>query len=134
MMGDSRTYPVYLKLDILIIYLEKVGIKSISTNDKYWGTIVYNDGTTYLFWNENRWYSWMSRGKISFSNGKELNWVNKMPSYEVLYKYKKKMTLAEKFEKKLNKQPNIEIEDNDYTEYLPVRLLRKLKLNKIKKS
>ena len=66
----------------------------------------------------------MSHGDIYFSNGENIKWSSKMPSVEVLYKYKK----------------YIENYDNneDISKYLPlkmqIKLQRKQKLLKIKKS
>ena len=82
-------------------------------------TITFNDGTIYSFWDDNKWFAWMSYGEIKFSNGKELKWDEKMPSSEVLYKYSR-------YIRKIKNKP-----DSDYTEYLPLKLLRKMKLKKL---
>lgn len=63
----------------------------------------------------------MSTGDIKFSNGKELHWHSQMPSYEILYKFKKIITNKEKIEKKKEKE-----------KYLPIKTLRKVKLDKLK--
>jgi hypothetical protein len=116
-----RDSPSWDKLDILLIYLEEVGIKSVEYKRGYFGcTITFNDGTTYSFWNENKWFAWMVSGEITFSNGKKLEWKDRMPSSEVLYKYRR-------YIRKIKKDP-----DSDYTEYLPLKLLRKMKLKKLK--
>ena len=104
--------------NILIIYLEQVGIRTIEYTG-YQCYVTFKDGTLLKFWNENRWYSWMSTGEINFSSGKKIEWTQKMPYSEVLYKYKK---LIIKNDKVLD----------DYTEYLPIKLLRKMKLKKLK--
>ena len=113
-------YKTSNKLDILLIYLNDIGIKSYKIDSSYFSTITYNDGTTFKFCNENRWYAWMRFGKINFSNGKELTWNGIMPNYEVLFKYKKIIN-------KLNKKS----ENIDFNEYLPKQLLRKRKLQKL---
>lgn len=119
-----KNYEVYYKLDILLVYLKEVGIKTIIiSNDKYRGTIIFNDNTKFSFWNANRWYAWMSSGEIIFSNGKTLNWDMKMPKSEVLYKFKKVIKAYEKISK---------ITDNAYSDLLPIKVQRKRKLNRIK--
>jgi hypothetical protein len=122
----GKGYSRMIKLDILLVYLEEIGVKSI-LKKKLFGLygmeIIFNDNTKFKFrYSEDksiRWYGFMGYGKIEFSNGKELKWDYNMPSYEILYKYKRI----------INK--NIKDTD-DYTEYLPLRLLRKLKLKKLK--
>lgn len=119
----GRGYDGMKKLNILLIYLEDVGIKSISKlNGHYDLEIIFNDNSRFeCRCSESRsirWYSFMRYGKIEFSNGKILIWDSNMPSYEILYKYKK--IIIEKME-----------DTDDYTEYLPTRVLRKLKLKKI---
>jgi hypothetical protein len=83
-------------------------------------TIIFNDGTKFEFWNENRWYAWMKRGNINFSNGKELTWDNVMPSNEVLVKYGNIIKKSEKKETDFN-----------FDQYLPIKTLRKNKLKKL---
>ena len=83
-----RNHKTYQILDVLKIYLEEIGIKSVSSN-LFYCTIIFNDDTNLEFWNGNRWYAWMMSGSIEFSNGKKLKWSYKMPSNEVLFKYKK---------------------------------------------
>lgn len=122
---SPRNYRTYNKLDVLLIYLNEIGIKEYSEDkDGYNATITFNDETTYYYWNENRWYAWMRKGEINFSNGKVLEWNDKMPSNEVIYKYRKAL---KKYRIKLRNN-----NDNDYSEYLPLKLLRKTKLNKLK--
>jgi hypothetical protein len=118
-----RNYSTNRQLYILLIYLESVGIKSIhlQRNDaRYF--IIFNDNTTLEFWNNNRWYAWMSEGKIKFSNGKILSWSSEMPSPEVLIKYIRIIRALEK--KKQNE---------DFEQYLPIKVLRKNKLKKLNK-
>jgi len=120
--NSDRMYPEYKMLDILIIYLEEVGIKSYEkTSELYYSKIIFNDGTEYSFWNDDTQSAWMTSGKINFSNGEKLSWSYKCPTYEVLYKYKIALTQLEK--KK---------EDEDYSKYLPIKILRKIKLDKLK--
>lgn len=114
-----RNEDVNRKLDVLLVYLNEIGIRSISM-DYHWCTIVFKDNTTIEFWNANRWYGWMSQGKISFSNGKVLEWNDTMPSNEVLVKFIKIVTFLDKKQQK-----------EDFTQYLPVKVLRKAKLKKL---
>jgi hypothetical protein len=76
------------------------------------------------FWNANRWYAWMSQGEITFSNGKNLTWNATMPSSEVLYNFKKIIKKEEKIKK---------VVDNEYSELLPTKIIRRRKLDKLKK-
>lgn len=123
--SSPKIYEVYNKLDILLIYLKEIGIKEYSEDsDGYYATITFNDGTTYYYWDENKWYAWMRKGKINFSNGKILEWNDKMPSSEVIYKYKK---ATKKYRIKIHNNNNC-----DYSEYLPLKLIRKIKLKKLK--
>lgn len=115
-----KNHPPSKKLDILIIYLKEVGIRTIEHKKEFYGyTITFNDGTIFKFWDNNRWYSWMSLGEIKFSNGKKIEWSGTMPYSEVLYKYRKIIIKNEKI-------------SDDYTEYLPLKMLRKMKLKKLK--
>jgi hypothetical protein len=119
-----RLYKEYKILDVLIIYLEEVGIKSIQTDKSFLGLkITFNDGTVLNTWNDNKWCAWMSEGYIQFSNDKKITWNGKMPSFEVLYKFKKAVTQYEGNKSKLN---------SDYSEYLPIKIQRKAKLQKLK--
>lgn len=122
--GSVKNYDVKHELDVLLIYLNEIGIKSISLSgifddEDYYYTIVFNDNTTIKFWNVNRWYAWMSICEINFSNGKKLKWDAMMPSYEVLYNFKKIIKAHEKVIKKENK---------GYDIFLPIKLIRKKKL------
>ena len=119
---NNKIFVTSIKLDILLIYLKEFGIKSIE-NSTYHIKIIFNDGTKLRFWNENRWYSWMSNGTIEFSDGKCFSWNDKMPRNEVLYEFKKVVKSIE------NKKDYI---DNDYSEFLPQKIIRKMKLKKLK--
>lgn len=112
----SLNYPILPKLIILSIYLDKIGIKNMSES-QYHMHITFNDNTTATIWNENKPYAWMSSGKINFSNGESLKWASKSPPLETLYKFKK-------FKEK---------NDTDITKYLPSKMLRKQKLQKLLK-
>lgn len=115
---DSR----YRKLDILKIYLEEVGMKAVSkivsSTSLYDYYIIFNDDTT-LYISYSTDYTFMRRGIMKFSD-KELKWNEGMPSYEILYRYRK---IIKKYHKDI---------DSDYSEYLPLTLKRKLKLKKLK--
>lgn len=106
-------------LDILLIYLKEVGIKNY-TCDSYHTLITFNDGTKLNYWNVNKWYAWMSEGVVNFSNGKSYRWNHSMPSNKVLFYFKKYTREIEKQKMKL-----------DYSEFLPIKILRKIKLQKI---
>ena len=68
---------------VLLIYLEKIGIKDININPHEF-TIVFNDNTKLYYWNSNRWYAWMSEGNINFSNGEILKcYRNKSIAYNL---------------------------------------------------
>lgn len=124
---SMRVYSIDKKLNILIIYLENVKISSIVSSTYYYD-ITFEDGSILNFWNENRWHVWMSTGTMTFSNGRIMKWDAKMPSYEVLYKYKK-MILKYEQSKKVKKVELIE----DFYDCLPIKLIRKEKLKRIKK-
>jgi hypothetical protein len=114
--GVNVAYPEHKILDILIVYLEEVGISTYDIGD-FNSKITFKDNTVFSFWDSNKWYAWMSSGTIHFSNGKILTWSSKCPSYEVLYKFK------------------VEIDNfcvKSYNDYLPIKVSRKLKLNKLK--
>jgi len=122
----GMNYKAAPKLDILLIYLNNIGIKNISTKDLYYINIEFNDGTVLKGWNTNRWYAWLSQGKINFSNGEKMTWNNELPSYEIFYKYKK---IVKKWEQK-DPNPN-------FLKYLPKgyakRIGRLKKLEEIEK-
>ena len=119
-----KNYSTNYKLDVLLVYLNEVGIRTIDLNDSYYNTIIFNDNTKMKFWNANRWYAWMSQGEIVFSNGKTLTWNAVMPSSEVLYKFKKIIVAQGKIKK---------VDDSNFTDLLPVKVIRKRKLDKLKK-
>jgi hypothetical protein len=123
-IGDIN-YDINYKLDVLLIYLEKIGIDKVSyTKNNYYIIIDFKDGTRFRGYNENRWYAWLSIGEINFSNNKQLSWNNSMPSEEVIYKFRKAIL---KIEKPSNSS-NV-----NFDEYLPAKLLRKKKLEKLSK-
>lgn len=116
-------------LNILLIYLKSTGIKNYKDNDCY-GDIEFNDGTKLHFWNTNKWYAWMSRGDIHFSNGEFFNWNEKMPNYEVLYHFKKEIQILDRIEK----QKEEEIEKQKIKQMMnnaPITYIRKQKLKKL---
>ena len=128
-----RLYDTSRKLDILLIYLENMKIISIKKLN-YDYKIIFSDNSILTFWDSNRWYAWMGIGKMEFSNGKIIEWKYEMPSYEVLCKYRKLILNKEG----IKKIEQVKIEKNfkkieDFYEYLPIKLLRKEKLKKIKK-
>lgn len=121
----TRLYEKYKKLDVLLIYLKEVGIKSTNIGYGYC-IVIFNDDTQLKIWNENRWFAWMSQGSLTLKNGKNFEWNTCMPSYEVLYHYMRHMKSIEPEEKKIVKP------SDDYSEYLPLKIVRKLKLKKLK--
>lgn len=124
---ESRCYSENRKLDVLLVYLKEIGIKSV-INEYYYFTMIFNDDTKLKFWNANRWGCWMFSGELSLMNGKMLKWDKSQPSYEVLCQYKDYVISIEP----KNKKDKKEKPDNDYSEYLPLKVLRKLKLKKLK--
>ena len=132
-----RLYEESKKLDILLIYLDNVKITSIEyLNYDY--KITFDDNSILTFWNSNRWYAWMVIGNMVFSNGKKIEWRYETPSYEVLYKYRKLILNQEEINKKeevkeIKKEKKFK-KIEDFYEYLPIKLLRKEKLKKIKKQ
>ena len=144
---SEALYKADPRLDILLIYLKEVGIKSISEDNSNF-TIIFNDDTAltswklenrqyrkHLMYHQLRWFSFMSSGVINFSNGKRLNWNERMPSGEVRYKFKRVILKYENEEKRKADllKKNIEIESFNYEEYLPTKISRRLKLKKLKK-
>jgi hypothetical protein len=120
-----KTYGSDSRLRVMEIYLEDVGVKSISLSpDKYYYTFIFNDGTEIKFWNANRWYAFMSQGEATFSNGKSFKWAGVMPPRSVLFKYKR---IIKEYEK-INDPA---VKSDGYSEYLPLKLVRKNKLLKI---
>ena len=119
-----KNYNTNYKLNVLLVYLEEIGIRKVDLSDGYYCAVIFNDNTKMRFWNVNRWYAWMSQGEIIFSNGKTLTWNATMPSSEVLYKFKKIIKAQGKIKK---------IVDSEYSELLPVKVIRKRKLDKLKK-
>lgn len=118
--GETRTYGESKKLGFLLVYLEEVGVKEIKEG-VHDCTVIFNDDSYVNFWNSNRWYSWMYSGTAKFSNGKEYKWSHAQPSYKILNKYKTLILTGS--------EPTVD--PNDYTEFLPLRLQRKYKLNKL---
>lgn len=98
-----KNYNTNYKLDVLLVYLNEIGIRSIDLSNTYTCVIVFND----------------------FSNGKTLTWNCLMPSSEILYRFKKIIKAQEKVKK---------VVDSNFTELLPIKILRKRKLDKIKKT
>ena len=123
---------VNTKLNVLLIYLNNIGIKSIDY-ESHSIKIEFNDGTLLRGWNSNRWYAWLSEGEIKFSNGEILNWNHSRPNHEIIYKFKK---IVKKWEREIKKKQFQE--DSDFSKYLPKgyakRLERLKKLEAIDKS
>jgi len=84
-------------------------------------------------WNVNRWYAWLSQGKIDFSNGEKIEWCRERPRYEVIYKYKK---IIKKWEKEQKKSEFVK--DFDFSKYLPKSYVKRMerlkKLQEIEKN
>lgn len=121
------------KLNIILIYMNDIGIKSIAfVDNNHWINIEFNDGTILHGWNSNRWYAWLSQGNIKFSNGEIMKWYDYIPSHEIIYKLKK---IVMKYEKELEKQRYKE--ETDFSKYLPKgyakRMERLKKLEDIEK-
>ena len=125
-----RNYSTYRELDVLLIYLNNIEILSVDTNS-FECQIMFEDNSKLIFWNESRWYAWMSSGSMSFSNGKILKWNGKMPSYEVLNKYRNVIKKYEREKKRSTKKISTIM---DFSQYLPAKLIRKEKLKNINKS
>lgn len=123
---SSRIYKKYNKLGILLVYLENVGIKSIHFPYSNKVQIYFKDGTElYATCYEDNHSVFLSNGVMIFPNEKRLDWDERMPSYEILYKYNK---IIEKERERLEY-----LKSDDYSEFLPEKLKRKLKLKKIEK-
>lgn len=121
------------KLDIILIYMNNIGIKSITlVENEHWIDVEFNDGTILHGWNANRWYAWLSQGNIKFSNGQSMKWYDYRPSHEIIYKLRK---IVMKYEKELKRQRYEE--DTDFSKYLPKgyakRMERLKKLEEIEK-
>lgn len=116
--GADSLYPELKKLGFLLIFLEEVCINSINQDDEHYVHIIFNDNTNIKFWSykANGWQAFMTHGECEFSNGKKYKWASRMPSYEILYKYK--LLLNE--------------DTNNFDEFLPTQLVRKHKLEKLK--
>jgi len=133
----SRKYKYYDVLNILAIYLDYVNISKISSDpSSAYCNVIFSDGSRLEFGNNNssssdsRWKTWMCRGTMKFSNGKILEWRDKSPSYETLYKYKKLILKNERIVKNERKQ----MEKIKYDDCIPVKYMRKQKLKSIKKK
>lgn len=122
--GDSTLYQRYEIFDILIIYLNDIGIKSLKNDEEYYSTIIFNDNTEFIFWRKNEHSAWMSYGTINFSNGEKLKWSSKSPSYKVLYLFKKAL---EEYQ-----YTNDNFNIKNYSKYLPLKYIRKEKLKRLK--
>ena len=122
-----KLYDTYHALDILVVYLENVKIINIEIIIGNC-VITFSDNSVLTFWN-SRWNAWMAYGTMKFSNGRIMKWYKKQPSCEVYYKYKKLILNHEK--SKNHEIDNVEIED--FSDCLPIKLLRKQKLKNIKK-
>lgn len=57
-------YPIDDYLDNILRRAIDSGIISITTEDGYYITISFRNGSTAELWNENRYYAWLSRGNV----------------------------------------------------------------------
>lgn len=57
-------YPVDIIVDGMLNKLLDIGIKSIQSECYYFITIEFNNGSIAKMWNENKYYAWLSSGKI----------------------------------------------------------------------
>jgi len=123
-------FKIYPKLDVLLFYLESVGIKEVNMTKKFscsYMNVTFKDNTTAKVWYSISYSLFMSQGEINFSNGKKLVWEKNNPSREIAYKYRK---IGRCKVKELKNKENI---NNDFSEYLPLKYKRKMKLNKLNK-
>jgi len=130
--GWCMNYDSTHKLDVLLIFLNDIGIKKISTNTPRYDIIIeFNDGTIMKGWNVNRWYAWLSQGELKCSNGEYLSWYSERPRHEIIYKYKK---IVKKWEKE---QKKCKSEYSDFNKYLPKAYVKRMerlkKLQEIEK-
>ena len=125
-------YEVDYKLNIILFYMNSIGIKQIDSQDHNI-TIEFRDGTILKGWNCNRWYAWLTEGVINFSNGEKLSWSESRPNNEIFVKLKR---IVKKWEKQNKKKQKIE--DEDFTKYLPKgykkRIERLKKLEQLEKK
>ena len=61
------------------------GIKSVQSNDNYYLSVSFKDGTNIIFWNTNKYYGWVSQGIVYFDN-KIYSWKDGRPKKSTMYK------------------------------------------------
>ena len=78
-------YPTCHILDIILNrYLDK-GIKNVK-HDKYCLYIEFTDGVKAELWNENKYYAWLSSGRI-----RDFYWKNSRPRKSTMRKLRYKL-------------------------------------------
>jgi hypothetical protein len=111
-------------LDVLVVFLLIMRIKKVEILDNRL-IVIFGDNTILISSYNKKWCSFMNNGILILSGNSEVHekryeWVNKMPPYEILYRFKKVV------ESKIKDQPSY-----DVYKYLPIDILRKIKLDGI---
>lgn len=60
------------------------GISAVKTNSKYSIIVTFKDGSELYAWNSNRYYGWLSEGRISQPDKSMYQWEEARPSREVM--------------------------------------------------
>jgi hypothetical protein len=64
------------------------GITGYEQND-YWALVSFKNGVTYIYWNVNRYYSWLHRGFFTTGNRVFQEYANYRPSAWTMYRLKR---------------------------------------------
>ena len=80
-------YDVDTLLDRALNAGVKSGIKCASSCG-FLAKVEFMNGTKIDYWNENKYYAWMSRGTITFRNGDEYNFYDARPTAKWMYLFK----------------------------------------------
>ena len=80
---NHRSYPSDKLLDSLILNLLHDEIVDITLTD-FELSITFSNDFTLMVWDENRYYAWLSRGKITYNGKIFYEWTKKMPTNKTM--------------------------------------------------
>ena len=87
-LGTDFNSKMDMKLNSILEEHLKSGIKTYK-EDTFISTIQFNDGYSYHFWDANKYYAWLCRGKfLNINDDIIYNYENKRPSLDVMLNFK----------------------------------------------
>ncbi|WP_392562519.1 hypothetical protein RHO12_03280 [Orbus sturtevantii] len=73
-------------LDVILSRCCDTGITEHKSIDRYFSTVTFGNGSEFVYWDKNKWYAWLSDGKIE-----GYRYQNARPSTKTMRKFRKEL-------------------------------------------